>query len=77
MGGGEHNLPLPSGEPDPGCILRFRVRLGACKKFGRDCPVEQMHRSEAWHEDEIPDLMKTDSMKEAAGAAGMERIHYN
>lgn len=77
VGGGEHNLPLPSGEPDPGCILRFRVRLGACKKFRRDCPVEELQRSEAWHEQEIPDLIKTDSMKAAAAAAGMERIDYN
>ena len=32
-GGRARNLPLLSGHSDPGCILQFRVLLGACKVF--------------------------------------------
>ena len=40
--GGEHrNLPLLNGDPDPGCILACRVRLGACKTLDRDSPTDE------------------------------------
>jgi hypothetical protein len=72
VGADEHNLPLPSGDADPGCILRFRVKLGACKTFARDCPEETLWTDETWHDAPVPDLEKTKSMRAAAAAARAE-----
>ena len=62
-GSGTHNLPLPSGDPDPGCILRFKVQLGACLHCTRDCDAREL---ETWHDTPVPEMTKTSSMKEAA-----------
>ena len=62
-GGRRTNPPLANGEPDPGCILRFRVRLGACKRMTRDMPAAAL---QTWHDEEVPD--PSPGMMRAAGA---------
>jgi hypothetical protein len=74
VGRREHNLPLPNGRPDPGCILRFRVRLGVCKSFTRNHLADTFHE---WHDEEVPQLAQTSSMKAAAAKAGIQRVCYN
>jgi hypothetical protein len=73
-----HNLPLPSGEEDPGCILKFKVQLGACKRFTRDCDSRELT---TWHDTPVPELAKTSSMKEAVTGirtiSGSDAIRYN
>jgi Leucine-rich repeat (LRR) protein len=59
------NALLPDGSPDPGCVLKFRVRLGACKLMSRDTPREAFT---TWHDDTVPD--PTPRMRAAAVAAG-------
>eukprot|EP01047_Picozoa_sp_COSAG01_P055121 COSAG01_NODE_6102_length_3849_cov_17.469333_2_plen_130_part_00 len=66
MGGRSRNLPLPSGKDDPGCILRFRARLGVCKSFTR----EETEPRGSWHQTAV--LSPTTSMRAAAAAAGIE-----
>ena len=44
------NLPLPGGADDPGCVLKFRVRLGACKIITKD--MSQAERT-SWHDDTV------------------------
>jgi hypothetical protein len=75
VGGGVRNLPLPSGDLDPGCILSFRARLGACKTFGRGCPASAFF-SDSWHDEEVPHLCQTTSMQAAIRSTGL-RCYYN
>ena len=58
----DRNPPLPSGDPDPGCILRFRARLGICKEFTTADPEEDFVK---WHDEEVPEEMWTPSVREA------------
>ena len=78
VGSEERNLPLPNGEEDPGCILRFRVELGACKKMSRDCPVSEL---ESWHDTAVEELDRTPSFDVAAMGvrtlSGSGSIRYN
>jgi hypothetical protein len=39
-----HNDPLHNGQPDPGCILTCRVRMGLCKELVKEDPLMQ-----SWH----------------------------
>ena len=72
VGSRVRNVPLLSGEPDLGCILQMRVRLGACKELSRTDEEEAL---ECWHDEEVPELSQT--MRDAAEAAGVERVTYN
>ena len=63
VGRSRNNAPLPSGGRDPGCILKVRVRLGACKTFDREAPIASFT---TWHSDPVPTLAQTNSMGAAA-----------
>ena len=69
---GARNAPLASGEPDPGCILRFRVRLGACKLMTRDMPRAAL---KTWHDEEVPD--PTPGMRAAGAPARASAMPQN
>ena len=63
------NPLLQSGEPDPGCILEFRARIGVCKTFTRDGPGPRHSSYFSWHGDEVPESMRTSSVERAVAAA--------
>ena len=75
-GGSEVNVPLRPGVDgsDPGCILEFRCRLGIVREFTRkDIPTgPKVHgkavgfSTESWSGAEVPESMRTNSMKRAA-----------
>ena len=67
------NLPLFSGEPDPGCILQFRVRLGVCRTVARHEPREDLS---TWHDTAVPALQRSGTVEDAVEKAPRE-IHYN
>ena len=74
IGALQRNLPLLSGDRDPGCILRFRVELGACKAMGRHCSIEEL---DTWHDTPVPSLELTSSMEEAGNEIRLAGIRYN
>jgi hypothetical protein len=74
IGGTQHNLARPSGQRDPGCILQFRVRLGACRTFTRDDPEEELTGA-TWHEGVV--LEPTSTLQAAAAKAGVQIVRYN
>ena len=76
VGRGDKNAPLPNGDPDPGCILQCRVRLGAMKTLTREANGSDF---EAWHNEEVAAemLQKHSSMQHAAQSAGLKQITYN
>jgi hypothetical protein len=67
------NLPLFSGEPDPGCVLQCRVRLGVCKTLHRDDP---RHALTSWHDTPVPKRTQSDTVKGAVERAPRQ-IRYN
>eukprot|EP01047_Picozoa_sp_COSAG01_P075253 COSAG01_NODE_12838_length_1677_cov_1.322989_2_plen_186_part_01 len=71
IGGTQHNLARPSGQRDPGCILQFRVRLGACRTFTRDDPEEELTGA-TWHEGVV--LEPTSTLQAAAAKAEAARV---
>jgi hypothetical protein len=76
-GGSSRNPRLPSGEPDPGCILEFRARLGACKEFTRQGPMPGHKSFYSWHDDVVPEKMRTSSMRKSAADTRTEKLTYN
>lgn len=74
VGGSARNLPRPDGTPDPGCILRFRTRLGVCKSMTHECPVYELDSAE-WRGAAV--LRPTSTMKAAATQAGLEDVRFN
>ena len=75
VGGALNNFPLPSGARDPGCILKVRVRLGACKTLSRDAPMADF---KIWHSQAVPQLALTSSIKAAVAAQSKaDIICYN
>lgn len=77
VGSNAYNGLLTSGEADPGCILQFRVRLGACKHFSRDPKIHPVSEFKTWHDRSI--LTTTSSIRKAAVSAGVRsnEIRYN
>ena len=75
--GAAANPLLQSGEPDPGCILEFRARIGVCKEFTRDGPGPSHSSYFSWHDDEVPESMRTTSMERAVTAAHLPELTYN
>ena len=73
-GKSDRNPPLPSGDPDPGCILQFRVRLGICKEFGLADPVESF---DTWHGEEVPESEWTVAVREAMAKGNRKTVRYN
>ena len=51
------NAPLGNGTSDPGCILEFRVRLGACKIVTRDISMAALTN---WHDEPAEDVSLAD-----------------
>ena len=41
----QHNDPLPNGDPDLGCVLKFRARMGFCKTLAVGDPLMS-----SWHD---------------------------
>ena len=64
--------PLPNGEPDLGCILTFRVRMGLCKTLALNDPL-MAH----WHDAEVGDdtLSRSISTREATARARAKFEH--
>eukprot|EP01048_Picozoa_sp_COSAG05_P004763 COSAG05_NODE_268_length_12518_cov_6.452774_8_plen_509_part_00 len=71
------NAPLPSGAPDPGCILQFRARLGCCRTFTRQDALPMQRAHEAWHGQEVRAEDITPQIQAAASAAGIQVLRYN
>eukprot|EP01046_Picozoa_sp_COSAG06_P038324 COSAG06_NODE_4412_length_4289_cov_1.720764_2_plen_974_part_00 len=71
------NPLLQSGEPDPGCILEFRARIGVCKEFTRDGPAPGHSSYFSWHDDEVPQSMRTSSVERAVTTAHLPELTYN
>ncbi len=71
------NPLLQSGEPDPGCILEFRARVGVCKEFTLDGPQPGHSSYYSWHDDEVSETMRTSSVEQAVAAAQIPKLTYN
>ena len=77
VGAKAHNSVLPNGEKDPGCILQFKVRLGACKSFTREDDESSLS---SWHDPDSKTsavLTPTKSMRRAADQKGVQTIRFN
>jgi hypothetical protein len=66
LGGRKRNEPLPNGDPDIGCVLKCRARIGVCKTLAVGDPL--MRR---WHDAEVAEetLLRSVSARTAASTA--------